>query len=360
MSGGLRTGLIAIFENAIREYREAVRLDPDFAAAYKKLGNAYRSKGGCWFDHAYYPHEKNEGCAREAVSAYTEALRIDPEDCDTLIDRGGVHFSAGQYDLAVADYTEAIRLCSGDPCEIYGRRAKTYKKMGRFDLSAEDYTEQIRLKPNAGLYKARAIIYEAMGRHDLARGDYTKRIKLEPENFRYYADRAEFYARTGRYGPAINDYVKASNRSNPYDIGYIFNSDDGEGKDIYSRMGDLYSAGGKYEWAVREYTTFLLYMEQRGILTEEYLDVPMGEEDVDSETAAEDEFYAADLVLDGEDFEARWARMRHNERCYCASIYVKRGRLYRTLGMEDKAKDDFETALELNPKNKEARVLLGG
>ena len=349
------------FDSAIKEYREAIRLDPDFTAAYKKLGNAYRAKGGYWYDSP--PRDVKDECFREAINAYSEVIRLDPEDFDTWSNRGCVHFSVERYDLAVSDYTEAIRVCSGNPSAIYGRRAEVYKKMRRFDLAVNDYTEQMKLDPQNYRYGVRASFYEEMGEFDLAMNDYTEQVRLDAHGFRNYIYRAEFYTRRGQYDLAINDYVRASNRGSLFDIWYCsHNPDDAEGRDIYSRMGDLYKANGEYERAIREYTLFL-EMKNKWYLLDEDMEVSDDDEEEDekgSEVAAEDPRKLSEGGSEVDVFMNDVDERRRNERCYCASVHVKRGRLYLSLGLNDKATADFKAALRHNPENKEALDELSG
>ncbi len=43
----------------------------------------------------------------------SEAIRLKPDFADAYYNRGGEHFKKGKYDLAIADFTEVIRLESG-------------------------------------------------------------------------------------------------------------------------------------------------------------------------------------------------------------------------------------------------------
>ena len=50
-------------DEAIAEYREAIRLKPDFAEAHNNLGNALQAKGKL----------------DEAIAEYREAIRLKPD-----------------------------------------------------------------------------------------------------------------------------------------------------------------------------------------------------------------------------------------------------------------------------------------
>ena len=69
----------------------------------------------------------------------------------------------GEYNKAIADYTEAIRL---DPKykQAYTNRGVSYAKKGEYDKAIADFTEAIRLNPTQPMsYMNRANAYRALG-----------------------------------------------------------------------------------------------------------------------------------------------------------------------------------------------------
>ena len=59
---------------------------------------------------------------------------------------GSAHFDNGNFDEAIMDFTEAIRL---DPtlAEPYCNRGAAYYEKGHYDKAFADFTEAVRLKP---------------------------------------------------------------------------------------------------------------------------------------------------------------------------------------------------------------------
>src|SRR5262249_59042002 len=71
--------------------------------------------------------------------------RINPKDVAPLINRGIVYYSKkGQYDLAIADFTEALKI---DPKEINAliNRGISWREKGDPDKAIADFTEALRL-----------------------------------------------------------------------------------------------------------------------------------------------------------------------------------------------------------------------
>ena len=63
--------------------------------------------------------------------------------------RGLAYKSKGQWDRAIADYDEAIRL-NPDLAETFTNRGTAYYYKGQLGRALKDYDEAIRLKPNFG------------------------------------------------------------------------------------------------------------------------------------------------------------------------------------------------------------------
>jgi tetratricopeptide (TPR) repeat protein len=126
----------------------------------------------------------------------------------------------GEFDKAIADFTESIRL---DPrqAEVYCGRAYAYHQTGEFDKAIVDYDEAVRLDPKqATTYYNRGLAYAKKGDHDKAIVDFTEVILLNPKDAEAYYNRGCTYYKMGDYDKAIADYTEAM-RINPNN-GYVF------------------------------------------------------------------------------------------------------------------------------------------
>src|SRR5208282_2604354 len=61
----------------------------------------------------------------KAISDFTEAIRLNPKNADAYCNRGAAYASKGDDDQAIADYTEALRL-KPDQVKAYDGRAIAY------------------------------------------------------------------------------------------------------------------------------------------------------------------------------------------------------------------------------------------
>jgi tetratricopeptide (TPR) repeat protein len=86
---------------------------------------------------------------------FNEALRIDPKFAAAYTERGTVYWLRGKPDLAIADWTEAIRLAPNYPNPYlnslpYMNRGAAYVGRHEFEKAIADLDQAIRLDPQNG------------------------------------------------------------------------------------------------------------------------------------------------------------------------------------------------------------------
>ena len=94
------------------------------------------NSGNAFFDKKEYD---------KAISAFTEAIRLDPNNELAYCNRGRAYVNKGDYDKAIRDFDEAIRL---DPrlALAYNGRGVAYDSQSKFDKAVNDYSDAIRLE----------------------------------------------------------------------------------------------------------------------------------------------------------------------------------------------------------------------
>ena len=98
-------------------------------------------------------------------------------------DRGMIHWTKGEFDKAIADYTEAIRL-NPKYAEAFCDRGIALETRANMTRSAE-FTEAIHLNPKyAEAYCHRGNAHETTFDHAKAIADYTEAIRLNPKTLR--------------------------------------------------------------------------------------------------------------------------------------------------------------------------------
>ncbi len=117
-----------------------------------------------------------------AIHHYSRAIQSGefPDDklAFTFSNRGNAYYLNGDYDQAIQDYDQAIRL-SPDFALAFYNRGNAYLRKGNDELAIKDYDTAITLKPEyAKAFGNRGVAYERLGKHDQAVWDYRRQYEL--------------------------------------------------------------------------------------------------------------------------------------------------------------------------------------
>lgn len=160
------------------------------------------------------------------------------------VNRGGEHLQKGQFDLAIADFTQAVKINPGDAV-AYHNRGVAQERSGRYDLAIADATKALELNPKlAEAYSGRGTAFEGQGRYDQAIADCTQALAINPRYAQAYHNRGVAYERTGQYDQAIADLSQA------LEINPKF-------AEAYSNRGVVYERKGQYDQAIADFTRAL-------------------------------------------------------------------------------------------------------
>ena len=111
--------------------------------------------------------------------------------------RGVGYYSKGDYDRAIQDTDQAIRLNPNEPSLDY-TSGLAYKKKGNFDRAIQDFDEAIRLNPTfERAYYDRGNAYIDKEEYDRAIQDLNRAIQLNPNNANNYNNRGVAYYKEG-------------------------------------------------------------------------------------------------------------------------------------------------------------------
>lgn len=213
-------------DSAIRDYDEAIRLDPRYALAYGNRGNAWREKGDV--DRALRdlnesirlnPHPttyfnrgnawRTKGDQDRAIRDYDEAIRLNPKLAGAFSNRGNAHFANGDVDRAIRDFDEAIRLNPGLAVG-YNNRGWAHNTSGNLDRAIRDFEEAIRLNPRyAVAFSNLGEVYNKKGDFDRAIRNYDEAIRLDPRDSAVWNNRGKAYFNKGDHTRASHDFSEA-------------------------------------------------------------------------------------------------------------------------------------------------------
>jgi tetratricopeptide (TPR) repeat protein len=124
---------------------------------------------------------------------------------------GDQYFDLKDYDHAIADYSEAIRL-KPDYAEAYNNRGLAFALSSKRAMASAigDYSQAIQLRPEyAYVYNNRGVAYMASGQPDSALRDFNRAIQLQPNFPQAYSNRGNAFYRQGRIDLALADFYHA-------------------------------------------------------------------------------------------------------------------------------------------------------
>jgi tetratricopeptide (TPR) repeat protein len=108
------------------------------ATAFNNRGFAYKLKGD--YDRA--------------LQDYDQAIRLNPNNANAYNNRGMIYKIRGEYDRAIEEYSQAIWLSNNDYPAAFFNRAKSYFAKGQYDRALADFDIVLRFNPRNpnGLY----------------------------------------------------------------------------------------------------------------------------------------------------------------------------------------------------------------
>lgn len=169
----------------------------------------------CWMAHDNLGNIfKEKGRIYEAVNQYQEAIRLNPDYAGAYYNRGIAYTKLGQYQLAIESYNEAIRR-TPDNAFYYNNRGSAYYKLGQYQHAFDDFCLATRFKPDyADAYYNRGVAYSRSDQYQLAIEDFNKAIQLTPNNADAYNNRGIVYFLQGNNEFGCNDAQKACQLGN--------------------------------------------------------------------------------------------------------------------------------------------------
>ena len=182
-------------DEALAHYNTVLSMDvplPIASLACQNRGNIYYIKGD--YDRA--------------LRDYEQAIRLNPANAGAYINRGLSLAEHGDYEAALKDYDEAIRIDPSKYKAFYGR-SFTQAQLGDFDAAWRDISETLRLNPKfAPAYVYRGGLLARQEKWKNARADYEKARRIDPNLASAWAAIARLALRHREYHEAVLNFEK--------------------------------------------------------------------------------------------------------------------------------------------------------
>ncbi|WLB12822.1 caspase family protein [Bradyrhizobium elkanii] len=149
-----------------------------------------------------------KGNYAQVIADATEELRLKPSTAVYNL-RGSAYFDKGEYDIAIADFNDALRM--GPPSGIiFHNRGNAYRSKGGYAKAIADYDAAIKALPKSAFsYQNRSSSKQALGDLDGALADINEAVRIDPSLPQPLISRAVIWRAQGDIARAIADTSEA-------------------------------------------------------------------------------------------------------------------------------------------------------
>ncbi len=170
------------------------------------------NRGLAWGDKQEYD---------KAIADFSEAIRLNPQISEAFYNRGLAWYQKQEYNKAIMDYSEAIRL-NPQIAEAFNNRGLAWYEKQEYDKAIDDFNEAIRLKPElAHAVSSRGLAWYQKHEYDKAINDFDKAIGLDGKDGELYLRRGLSWLQKKKYDKAVSDLSHAVQLNPTLDIAYI-------------------------------------------------------------------------------------------------------------------------------------------
>lgn len=281
------------YDRAIEDLDRALQLNPNLSGmATSELAEAKEAKarlaGGqklgdprAWCQGHSFPQE---GFRQDRVISGCTTLidsgKENPSDlAEDYFNRARAYDDRGDYDRAVSDYEQAVKLDPKNAEAYFGLGSKHYLQ-GDYDRAISNLDRAVELKtPREDLYLTyRGYAYHARGQFDLAVADYSRVIKLHSDDANAFLHRSIAYNAKGNYDRALDDCHQAIKLSRTSEATEGHNSCG----DAHFHKGEFASAIDNYNQALTLWGEYPQALYGRGVAKMRNGDLPGGQADIDA------------------------------------------------------------------------------
>ncbi|XP_064316395.1 tetratricopeptide repeat protein 6 isoform X2 [Phalacrocorax carbo] len=162
---GFINQLMGYLPCAMKDYQQAISVDPNYALAYFNAANIY-----------FHNQQLSQ-----AYCYYSKVLQLDPRNESAVMNRAITNTLLNNIEEAKEDFEKAICLCPFSAA-VYFNRANFYNGLKQYELAEKDISTALSIQPNDALmYKFRADIRGKLGFSKEAVEDYKQAISIQEQ-----------------------------------------------------------------------------------------------------------------------------------------------------------------------------------
>lgn len=334
------------------EERDAeIAANPNNPGAYISRGFAFDSLAGSLAMSSFLKKEKSgkaDWARQKAIEDFTTALRLDPKSTSAYSYRAEIYERSGQLENALNDYSAIIKLAPNDEDAYYKRGSVYYYNLKQPEKAIPDFSTCISLDPyNAEAYSSRALAYADLGMIEKAFEGFSTAMKLDPEEDGPYIHRATLYGKLGKEAEAQEDWRTAealrSHKGAEYYSAALAHNPQNIGARYLRAKAFLRSA--QYRSALDDLSQIIRI--DPSATQAYYLRGQAWAKLKNFDKAVED--YSIAINQDPSGAQARkWEKTLLGGR---DCVYAARASLLSLRGQDQRAIEDYSTAISLNPNS---------
>ncbi len=261
---GIKLAEAGQWESAISAYKKAIELSPDIESIKRNLSTLY------WNQAQYLV---NIGKDKDALNAYIEFLKYEPKNKDGYNNLGAIYSRLGDNKSAIAVLEYALKIDPNSE-DIKTNLAIAHQKYGidlmqgrSYNLAINEFHKSLEFLPNEpNIYALIAMAYEKMGNLDEASRNIDLAMKIDPDNetakkiiWNIKIQQAENYIKAKNYDKALECY-----NSIPEDIST---------PSLHNNIAYIYIMKGMYVPAIEELEVALKYDSYDNIANQNLLSI---------------------------------------------------------------------------------------
>jgi len=365
-------------EMAIEELQEAIRLDSGYINAYNNLGTIYNRIGRldeaiqCFsraieLNPTYIEAYDNLGVVyylkrdyEKAMTFFQKALDLEPAYAQAFNNIGSIYVAQGRFDEAIEPIKKAMEY---DPnlTDSFNNLGSAYLGLGRLEEAEDLFKEAIERDPDHDEARVNlATVYISMMQYEKAHKEIEQIIARNPTIAKAYNCLGTLLIKEGRFEEAVGQFKESV---------YL----DPDSSETYYNLGIAYFSLGKLDEAIMEYQRALkidpfnpgAYVNlgiakfHKGFVDQAILDYKRAKEldpqNVEAMVNLGVAYFNMGLIQDAiEEYKGALNLTPNN-----TQARLNLGLAYFTQGKIDEAIDAYEKILEENPDHTDAMVNLG-
>ncbi|PPS23142.1 tetratricopeptide repeat protein [Brachyspira murdochii] len=211
--GDVKTDL-NMYDDAIEDYKKALKLNPNYIEAKKALEEADRKLKeynlNKSFDNYYIEgvNYYNKKQFEDALKTLNKAIELDPNKAKAYLYRGVSQLVMGRNEEAIKDFDKAIELDPNYP-KFYLYRGHSKNLLKKYEEAVKDFDKAIELDSNyAKAYMYRGVSKLGLNKYEEAIKDFDKTIELNPNYIDAYYHRGLSKLGLNQNDEGIEDFDK--------------------------------------------------------------------------------------------------------------------------------------------------------